>query len=98
MGFLEAEVGGYAATWLEKLGGGGAAPKPLPDRIGPYRVIDKLGGGGMGDVLLAERADGHFEHREAAVGCLRAGFDRRRTTSRTRDHLTLAILHDKSPG
>ena len=28
------------------------------DRIGPWRVISKLGAGGMGSVWLAERADG----------------------------------------
>lgn len=33
--------------------------------IGPYRVIETLGAGGMGEVVLAERADQQFEQRVA---------------------------------
>ncbi|HVS15636.1 MAG TPA: protein kinase [Thermoanaerobaculia bacterium] len=31
------------------------------DRVGAWRLLDELGGGGMGVVLLAERADQRFE-------------------------------------
>lgn len=34
-------------------------------RIGPYRLLDILGQGGMGQVFLAERADEEFEQRVA---------------------------------
>lgn len=34
-------------------------------RIGPWRVLRELGSGGMGTVLLAERADGDFEQKVA---------------------------------
>jgi len=43
-------------------------------RLGPYRIIDHLGVGGMGTVYLAEREDEQFERR-VAVKVLRSGFD-----------------------
>lgn len=43
-------------------------------RIGPYRVLRGLGGGGMGRVYLAERADGQFEKR-VALKVVRRGMD-----------------------
>jgi eukaryotic-like serine/threonine-protein kinase len=42
-------------------------------RIGPYRIVDELGYGGMGTVYLADRADGEFEQR-VALKLLRTGF------------------------
>jgi eukaryotic-like serine/threonine-protein kinase len=45
---------------------------PPPERIGPYRVLGRLGRGGMGEVLLAERADGLFDQR-VAIKLLRRG-------------------------
>ncbi|MGF1671204.1 MAG: tetratricopeptide repeat protein [Balneolaceae bacterium] len=43
---------------------------PLPDRIGPYKIIKRIARGGMGDVYLAERSDGQF-HRTVAIKILR---------------------------
>ena len=44
------------------------------EHIGPWRVLREVGRGGMGVVLLAERADGQFEQR-AAVKLIKRGMD-----------------------
>jgi tetratricopeptide (TPR) repeat protein len=43
-------------------------------RIGPYRVIEELGRGGMGTVYLAARDDGAFE-QQVAVKLIKRGMD-----------------------
>ena len=44
----------------------------VPTSIGPYRIIDVLGRGGMGSVYLAEREGSSFKHR-VALKVLRSG-------------------------
>ena len=44
-----------------------------PEMLGPYRLIEEVGRGGMGNVWLAERADGLFEQK-VAIKMMRAGF------------------------
>ncbi len=71
--FLEAEAN--APSFLDddaaKLGAqllGDLAPVDLvgrADQIGPYRLVEEMGSGGMGIVYRAERADGHFEQEVA---------------------------------
>ena len=58
---------------------------PVPDRIGPFRVVREIGRGGMGRVFLGERADGQFDQRVAikliqhgAPGILRRFIEERR--------------------
>ena len=42
----------------------GEEPAP-PERVGPYRIVEEVGRGGMSTVYLAERDDGHFEQQVA---------------------------------
>ena len=44
------------------------------DWIEPYHILRQIGRGGMGEVYLAERADGQFE-REVAIKVVRRGMD-----------------------
>ncbi|MBM3727163.1 MAG: tetratricopeptide repeat protein [Acidobacteria bacterium] len=44
--------------------------------IGPYRVIRRLGQGGMGAVYLAHRADDQYQ-KQVAIKLIRAGFEQR---------------------
>jgi serine/threonine-protein kinase len=42
------------------------------ERVGPYRIVEPLGRGGMGAVYLAERADGGFD-QQVALKLIRGG-------------------------
>ena len=48
--------------------------EPLPTWIGPYRILRLLGRGGMGQVLLARRAD-RSDEGDVALKLLRRGMD-----------------------
>ena len=57
---------------------GPGAKQPEPGRegqlLGPWRVVQRLGTGGMGNVWLAERADGTYAG-QAAIKVLKRGMD-----------------------
>ena len=59
---LESPASRLAAPLLEAAAAIGG---PVPDHIGPFRVVREIGRGGMGRVFLGERADGQFEQRVA---------------------------------
>jgi eukaryotic-like serine/threonine-protein kinase len=71
-GESEGDAGG------EKPGGLG-----IGSLVGPYRLIEQIGEGGMGNVYLAERADGLFTHR-VAIKVTRASVRDRDTARRFR--------------
>ncbi|MCA9284013.1 MAG: serine/threonine protein kinase, partial [Phycisphaerales bacterium] len=79
-----------------------APPRNDPKSIGPYRVIRRLGHGGMGVVYLAQREDGPIR-RPVAVKVMRAGleatevaqrFERERQVLAALDHPNIARLLD----
>ncbi len=79
---LDSPAARLAAPLLD---GTAAIGGPLPERIGPFRVVREIGRGGMGRVMLGERADGQFEQRVAikvihqgAPGVLRRFVEERR--------------------
>lgn len=83
---------------------GGLKPDdaPMPARIGHYRIVDRLGQGGMGDVFAAARDDGLFEHVVAIKRVrpslfpetARALFDRERRALASLSHRHIAQLYD----
>lgn len=99
---LAADAVAPAAMPTELPDGAGSTIITPPERIGAYRLIEPIGGGGMGEVWRAERADGLFEH-EVAIKLMRpsrlpaqalAFFDtERRALARLR-HRHIARLFD----
>ena len=77
-----------------------AAGSDSPDTIGPYRVVRKLGQGGMGEVFLALRDDDRF-HRLVAVKIVRDSdpdafrrFSNERRILASLEHPNIARLYD----
>ena len=83
---------------------GGLQPRetPIPARIGHYRIVERLGQGGMGDVFVGARDDGLFEHAVAIkrvrptlfAETARALFERERRALATLSHRHIAQLYD----
>ncbi|MDA8018081.1 MAG: protein kinase [Thermoanaerobaculia bacterium] len=75
---------------------------PPGSLVGAYRILDAIGAGGMGQVYLAERADGQFERRVAlkvlagwtADLTSRSRFQRERQILAGLDHDHIAMLLD----
>lgn len=95
--FIEAPLLPFAIELLED------ESEPLEgNRVGPYKIIRRIGRGGMGDVYLASRADDQYK-KEVAIKLVKRGFDtddiRRRFRHErqilaTLDHPNIARLID----
>ena len=55
-------------------------PEDLPQQIGPYRLLDKLGEGGMGEVWLAEQTEP--VRRKVALKVIKQGMDTKQVVAR----------------
>lgn len=75
---------------------------PPGTRLDPYRILDFIGEGGMGEVYLAERADGQFE-KKYALKVLSKGWINNRVIHRFLQerqilaklkHPNIATIHD----
>jgi serine/threonine protein kinase len=62
------------AAPLSAPGAGALGPERAGECLGAWRIVERLGRGGMGEVWLAERADGAFQG-QAAIKVLRQGLD-----------------------
>ncbi|HET9032029.1 MAG TPA: serine/threonine-protein kinase [Dokdonella sp.] len=81
---LDTDVDPFLDAPLDGVIAGLMANQPVPaedlddvaigQRIGPWKVISKLGSGGMGSVWLAERADGVFS-QSVALKTIKLGMD-----------------------
>lgn len=79
-----------------------AEEEAMPARIGAYRIVERIGRGGMGSVYLGERAAGDFAHR-VAIKVIKPGllsealierFRRERQLLATLSHPNIAQLYD----
>jgi serine/threonine-protein kinase len=71
-GFLERPAGEYAAPLVASLTTSTPAVEGM--RVGPYRVVEEAGRGGMGVVYVAERDDDQYRRR-VALKLVRRGVD-----------------------
>src|SRR5207253_7709272 len=72
-----------------------------PDRIGPYKLLQRLGEGGMGEVWMAEQSVP--VHRKVALKVIKPGLDSRQVIARFEaerqalalmDHVNIARVFD----
>jgi serine/threonine protein kinase/tetratricopeptide (TPR) repeat protein len=77
-----------------------ARPPATPETIGRYRLLDRLGEGGMGVVYLAEQRD---PYRKVALKIIRSGIDGEQVLSRFEaerqalammNHVNVASVHE----
>ena len=99
--FLEAPPGGFAWALMEELGQEDAPGRDLVgSRVGPYRILELVGSGGMGAVYLAEREGPHKRvalkliHAGMGTGDVRRRFLNEREILAALEHPAIAQLFD----
>src|ERR1044072_2159025 len=84
IGEYNSQSGFWAAAAAGESGSHAPAVESLEgQRLGPYRILHKLGSGGMGDVYLAERADEEYQ-QQVAIKLVRSGVFSRQVQARLR--------------
>ena len=71
-----------------------SSSSPAPNQIGPYRILDRLGAGGMGEVYVAEQSEP--VKRRVALKLIKLGMDSREVVTRfQQERQALALMaHD----
>jgi len=70
-----------------------SAPDPsIGERIGPYRIVEAIGSGGMGKVYRAVRADSQYE-QSVAIKRIRRGFEDFAARFRTERQILANLEH-----
>jgi eukaryotic-like serine/threonine-protein kinase len=104
-GMLGESATSFAAPLLTALrsdSGDDERTRAAGERLGPYRILEEVGRGGMGAVYLADRADDEFEQR-VAIKLVKRGMDTDEVLRRFRyerqilaslEHPNIARLYD----
>ena len=88
----DAEADAYFDTLGLAVAGGDGEERARVESVGPYRLLDAVGFGGMGAVYRARREDGQFR-RDVAVKLIRRGVHSREAARRFRvERQALAAL------
>src|SRR5215212_6766511 len=105
--FLEHPAAGPAGTATFEPGGGAgetalhSPPEPVGAMIGPYKLLQQIGEGGMGTVFMAEQTQPI--QRKVALKIIKAGMDSRQVIARFEaerqalammDHVNIARVLD----
>jgi eukaryotic-like serine/threonine-protein kinase len=65
--------------------------RTMPERVGPYRILERIGDGGMGEVYLAEQLEP--VRRQVALKIIKLGMDTREVIARFEvERQTLALM------